>query len=141
MGAGDLATVPLILEGALRRLNVSTTTIIKPHDLTVEQWRVLDCVARGDEMTMTELARTVLVPTPTVTRIVDKLVSMALVYRSSGMNDRRHVLVHASTRGLRLHTRLAPQIRQAQASIFEGVTQKQQEQLLLLLRLLGQPSG
>lgn len=129
-----------MLEAVVRRINASTTALLKEDGLALEQWRVLDCLVGRGEMPMTELAAAVSVPAPTVTRIVDKLVSRALVYRSSGMNDRRRVLVHASQRGEDLHARLAPKVTRTHASAFDGLSREQQSQLFDLLRLLGEPA-
>lgn len=129
-----------MLEAVVRRINASTTAVLKEVDLTLEQWRVLDCLVDHGEMPMTELADAVSVPAPTVTRIIDKLVSRALVYRSSGMSDRRRVLVHPSQRGDDLHARLAPGVEGVHASVFAPLTAEQQAQFFGMLRLLRAPA-
>lgn len=131
-----VAVAPLLLEGVVRRLDAATIAIVRDEGLTLEQWRVLDCLVRRGEMPMTELAGAVLTPAPTVTRIVDRLVSRALVYRSAGMSDRRRVLVHASRRGEDVHSRLAPLVGQVHAAAFAGLTREQQDDFFGLLRLL-----
>lgn len=136
IGGDDAALAPLLLESVVRRVNASTALILKEHGLSLEQWRVLDCLVRKDEITMTELAGAVLSPGPTVTRIVDRLASLALVYRSSSMSDRRRVLVHASQRGKDLHTSLVPQVTHVHRSAFDVLTREQREQLFGLLSLL-----
>lgn len=133
---GAVAVVPMLLEGVLRRLNASNAAILKAEGLTPEQWRVLDFLVRGSEIPMTELAAAVSTPAPTLTRIVDKLVSRALVYRSSGMKDRRRVLVHASRRGEDLHARVAPDVTRVHQAAFEPLSAEQQQQLMGLLELL-----
>lgn len=131
-----MALAPLLLEGVVRRVNAATSAILAEHGLSLEQWRVLDCLVRQGEMPMTELAGAVLSPAPTVTRIVDKLVSRALVYRSSSMDDRRRVLVHASQRGKDLHARLKPQVTHVHTSAFDVLTSEQQKDFFSLLSLL-----
>jgi DNA-binding MarR family transcriptional regulator len=130
-----------MLEGVVHRINASAAALLKTEGLTLEQWRVLERLARHGEAPMTELAAAVLTPAPTVTRIVDKLVSRALVYRSSAMNDRRRVLVHASSRGEDLHARLAPAVREAHASVFEGLTPEQRQEFSRLLSIILDGSG
>lgn len=130
------AGAPRLLEGILRRLNASTASVVKAEGLTLEQWRVLDFLVRGSEIPMTELAAAVSVPAPTVTRIVDKLVSRALVYRSAGMNDRRRVLVHASRRGEDLHARIGPEVALVHQAAFAPLSREQKEQFWALLELL-----
>lgn len=120
MRDGDEASgTCLMLESIVRRINAATTAILKESDLTLEQWRVLDCLIHQREMPMTELAAAVMMPPPSVTRAVDRLVSRALVYRSAAMNDRRRVLVHASRRGEELHARIAPEVAEAHGSAFD----------------------
>lgn len=74
---------------------------------TIEQWRVLNLLADGHGHTMTEVAEYALLPAPTATKLVDRLVTDNLVYRRPDPGDRRRVLVHAADRGRELHTRLA----------------------------------
>lgn len=40
---------------------------------------------------------------PTVTRIVDKLVTSSLAFRETGPTDRRRVTLHASKHGVQTH--------------------------------------
>ena len=67
--------------------------------LNLEQWRTLDLLADGDGHSMTEIAGHVMVPAPTLTKIVDRLVESALVYRRPDERDRRRILVFLSDRG------------------------------------------
>lgn len=135
------ALAPLLLEGLVHRLNTSISAALKDDGLTPDQFRVLNYLVRRDEVPMTELATAVLIPAPTVTRIVDKLVSRALVYRSSAMNDRRRVLVHASRRGEEVHERLAPQLMRVNRDAFATLTHEQQEEFFGLLgKLTGSDS-
>jgi DNA-binding MarR family transcriptional regulator len=71
---------------------------------TVDQWRVLRALGDGAGHLMGELAGTLLIAQPTLTRLVDGLVDHALVYRQRSGVDRRRVAVHLSRQG---HVRLA----------------------------------
>lgn len=73
-----------------------------PQELTLEQWLVLDALV-GRAQTMTDLAERTCITGPTLTRIVDRLVSVAAVYRELDAGDRRKVRVHLSVRGKGLH--------------------------------------
>jgi len=77
---------------------------------TLDQWRVLDLLADGAGHPMTEIAAHVMVPAPTLTKIVDRLVDNALVYRRADETDRRRVLVFLSEHGRATYARLAPQV-------------------------------
>lgn len=74
---------------------------------SIEQWRVLNLLADDAGHTMTEVADHALLPAPTATKLVDRLVNENLVYRHPDPADRRRVLVYAADRGRELHARLA----------------------------------
>lgn len=126
MGAG-LATerqigsagVPLSL--ALARLTHAAerelAAVLRAEGLRVEDWRVLDHLARSGKASMSELAEATLVSGATVTRLVDKLTSLGLLYRTPGAVDRRLVHVHLSARGARRHAALAVAVQHAEAAM------------------------
>ncbi|NRQ40089.1 winged helix-turn-helix transcriptional regulator [Nonomuraea sp. NN258] len=68
-------------------------------DGTVDQWRVLGLLADGKGHPMTQVAEHVILAAPTVTKIVDRLISRGLVYRRVDDTDRRRVLIFISARG------------------------------------------
>lgn len=88
---------------------------------SIEQWRALALLADGRGHTMTELADFALLPAPTATKLIDRLVADNLVYRHPDPADRRRVLVHAAERGLRLHARLAQAIDRVQAEMLDAI--------------------
>ena len=74
--------------------------------VTVEQWRILRALSDGHGHSMGDLAEAVLMPHPTLTKAVDRLVDDALVYRRQDAADRRRVAVYLSDRGRDLLARL-----------------------------------
>lgn len=81
---------------------------------TLEAWRVLDLLADGGGHSMTEIATYALVLPPTLTKIADRLIDAALVYRRPDDTDRRRILVFLSERGREQHTALAPRVAAAE---------------------------
>ena len=65
----------------------------------LEQWRILRTLHDSDGMTMRELADAVSLNRPTMTKVVDKLVAEAHVYRVPDINDRRKVRIFLSDQG------------------------------------------
>lgn len=109
--------------------------------LTVDQWRVLDLLADREGHPMSEIAATIVVPGPTLTKIVDKLVDAALVYRLVDERDRRRVLAFLSERGHELHRRVSPRITGAEAAAVEGLGPDATPFLALLTRLAQDYAG
>lgn len=96
--------------------------------LNIEQWRVLTLLADGAGHPMTEIAGYALVPAPTLTRIVDRLIDRTLVYRRVDDDDRRRVLVFLSSRGSVLFREVGIEVAEAERDLTEelGVTDSNQ---------------
>jgi DNA-binding MarR family transcriptional regulator len=75
------------------------TEVLKSNGATVEEWRVLSLLDGDVGHTMTEIAEFAMVQAPTLTKVVDRMVSANLVLRRVDDADRRRVLVFASDRG------------------------------------------
>jgi DNA-binding MarR family transcriptional regulator len=72
--------------------------VLKSDGATIEEWRVLSFLGDGGQ-TMTEIAEFAMVQAPTLTKLIDRMVSANLVIRRVDDADRRRVLVYASDRG------------------------------------------
>jgi MarR family transcriptional regulator, organic hydroperoxide resistance regulator len=105
------------------------------NGLNLDQWRALDLLADGDGHSMTEIAGYVMVPAPTLTKIVDRLVESALVYRRPDERDRRRILVFLSERGRDLHRRLAPDVQRTEHELAAQLGTDAPQLLDLLHRL------
>ena len=79
---------------------------------TVDEWRALTLLTDGRSRPMSELAEFAMVPAPSLTRLVDRMVSDNLVYRKVDTRDRRRVLVRIAPRGEALHRRLLERLAQ-----------------------------
>ena len=88
---------------------------------SIEQWRVLTLLADAQGHTMTEIADYALLPAPTATKLIDRLVADNLVYRHPDPTDRRRVLVHAAERGHELYERLAGTLDRMQAHLLQAI--------------------
>lgn len=102
----------------------------------LEQWRVLDLLSDGNGHPMTEIAGHAMVPAPTLTKIVDRLIASALVYRRPDEIDRRRVLVFLSDHGREVHDRLAPEVTRAETEFTEELGGSEYEHLMELLKRL-----
>lgn len=96
----DAAAFPVELLTVAQRLAARGLAAALAEDgCAVEQWRVLRALGDGEGHLMGELAATLLIAQPTLTRLVDGLADHALVYRQQSVVDRRRVAVHLSRQG------------------------------------------
>jgi DNA-binding MarR family transcriptional regulator len=87
-----------------RRASRGLAQALAEDGCTVDQWRVLRTLADGQGHPMGELAADLVIARPTLTRVVDSLTDLSLVYRRQSDRDRRRVAVFLSRQGrARLH--------------------------------------
>lgn len=85
--------------GVNRQIEQTLDTGLRSHGLSVEHYRVLQAVKAENGLTMGDLAARVFVDSPTLTKIIDKMVASADVYRGPDPRDRRRVLIFLSDKG------------------------------------------
>jgi MarR family transcriptional regulator, organic hydroperoxide resistance regulator len=83
----------------LMQANRHVTRQLASEGVSVEQWRVLKVISQHGGLTMREMARMLSLHHPTLTKIVDKMVAEALVYRVPDPDDRRKIRIFISEKG------------------------------------------
>ena len=137
MTATTQARLADLLSGAERQVALRIEQALGRSGVTLEQWRVMCCLSDGTGHPMSEIARSALVPAPTLTKHVDRLSERGLVYRRPDDRDRRKVLVFMAARGGRLFSRLDDAVRAEEARITRllGADSVNELQKLLALAL------
>lgn len=109
--------------------------MLRDHGLTEQQWRVIRALAAMDNIDAGELARRSFLLAPSLTRILQHLVSEKLVRRSSDANDQRRAVFSLTTAGQKLFSVVGPDSEALYAEIERefGV-----EKLEMLYELLGE---
>ncbi|CAM5591270.1 hypothetical protein SALBM311S_03210 [Streptomyces alboniger] len=110
-----------LLSHAERRLVERLAAVLTEEGCSVEQWRVLSIAADGEGHPMTEIAEYALMPAPSLTKLVDRMVADNLVYRRPDPDDRRRVLLYLSDRGRVLHQRTAHRVQAEQTRLLEAI--------------------
>lgn len=131
----DFARVLTLVE---RRVVLRVGEALKAEGGTLEEWRVLSFLGDGTGHAMTEIAEFALLSAPTLTKVVDRMVSLNLVLRRADDQDRRRVLVFASERGNETLTRWTAAVEREHESI---VTALGTEETALLRALLQRASA
>jgi DNA-binding MarR family transcriptional regulator len=106
---------------------------LRPEGLPIEQFRVLNALSQKDGQPMGALANRVLVDATTLTKLIDRMMAEALVYRAPDPHDRRKVLIFLATKGRALCDRLAPVVGEQQRQIFADLEDDKAEELKRLL--------
>ena len=127
-----------LLSHAERRVIRRLGGVLEDEGCTVEQWRTLVLLADGATHSMSEIGEFALLPPPTLTRLIDRMVAENLAYRKVDSLDRRRLLVHISRRGRALHNRLAERIERNRDEILADAGGAHVAQLTALLNNLAQ---
>lgn len=122
-----------LLARANREISRQLDERLQQEGVPVEQWRILTILANGKGHSMGELAEIVLLNHPTLTKIIDRMVSNVLVYRAHDPKDRRKVLLFLSDRGKILAKRLKPLAQSHEARIIQSYGYKSTNELKRLL--------
>lgn len=100
-------------------LRKKAAEVLSAEGLSLDEWLVIDALTSAPQ-TMTDLADYLCITGPTLTRVIDRLVSKALVYREVEPGDRRKVRVHIASRGKAAHAQTAKEL----AHVEDGVRTK-----------------
>nr|WP_255571967.1 MarR family transcriptional regulator [Celeribacter sp. PS-C1] len=119
-----------------RRLESSLSSTLKEKGLSLEHFRILTALAEEDGRTMSDLAAWALVDPPTMTKMVDRLVSAGSVYRAPSPTDRRKVLVFISDHGRELQAGAAKPVESCESEVFESIAAGDRAELSRILRTL-----
>ncbi|WP_329092073.1 MULTISPECIES: MarR family winged helix-turn-helix transcriptional regulator [unclassified Streptosporangium] len=106
MTTGLGSSLAYLLSRAERSVNRALAAAVTAEDVSVEQWRILRALADGRGHSMGDLAEAVLMPHPTLTKAIDRLIDRSLVYRGHDPGDRRKVAVFLADRGSELLARV-----------------------------------
>jgi DNA-binding MarR family transcriptional regulator len=111
----DVAQTAWLLSRAERCLTAQIQDAM--GETSVERWRTLELLADRTGHPMTEIAQFAMVPAPSLTRLIDGMVSESLVYRTADPRDGRRVLVHIAPRGVALHGELEGRLASLEAQL------------------------
>lgn len=130
-----------IVASVNRQLEEDLEERLRPEGVPVEHLRVLEVLDRGGAVPMGELAAQALVEPPTLTKIIDRMVSDSLVFRSPDKHDRRRVLIVLSRAGKALCKRLQRVSRAQEERLARQLPPDKATELRILLRELMRPNG
>lgn len=104
--------------------------------LTFSQYHLLEAIADGDAVGVSELAARAGVAIPTATRMLDCLGRDGVIVRRGSSGDRRCVEVRITARGRRLVAQKQALVRDATARLYDGLTPAERSSAVLVLTRL-----
>ncbi len=93
--------------------------IVRSKGIRVPEWRVMACLFDQDGLMITKLAEYALVEQSRLTRIIDQMDKKGLVKRRVGVDDKRKVTVHLTSKGKKLASGLVDEARVHEKKILE----------------------
>lgn len=128
-----------IVASVNRRLEEELQEHLRPSGIPIEQFRVLDALDGIGACPMGELAVRALAEPPTLTKIIDRMISESLVFRAPDPDDRRRVLILLAPAGKALIKRLRKVSGAQEQRLAKQLRQGKADELRNLLRGLVDP--
>lgn len=136
----DVDASPIAIFGRITRIEryeaVALRAVYRRHQVDASEYRVLAALRRsGPEyrLTPTELYRSVLVSSATMTECLDRLERRGLITRRPASTDRRSVVVELTPRGRTVAGQAHADMVSTQATLLDGLSPRDQSSLARLL--------
>ena len=107
--------------------------IVKRHNLTEQQWRIVRVLAEHPSMDFHDLAFRTCILRPSLTGILTRMERDGLVLRLKPVNDQRKLYVSLTKEGNALYQRAQAQVEEAYQQIEAEYTPEKMTQLTALL--------
>jgi len=112
--------LPLALLRARETVMSPIRRVLKAHDVTDQQWRVLRVLHENGVMDAKELAKSACVLAPSLTRIIKHLEQQDMLTRCADGKDGRRVLLDILPSGAELIESVTPEVQ----VIYQGLSDK-----------------
>ncbi len=133
----DVAFGYLILRSArLLRMNFLKLLSEHGHDITPEQWFLLNRLWEHEGPTQAELSDRAFNDRPNVTRMLDALERAKLVRREQDADDRRVSRVFLTEKGRALREELWPIALKGREQVYRGLSDHDYEELRRILSII-----
>jgi DNA-binding MarR family transcriptional regulator len=101
-----------------------TETSLTPVDLTIDMWRMLAVLSRGEARRQVDLVGMTSIEASTVSRLVTKLARMGLVTRKRSETSNREVVIELTAKGRTLVDRIIPYAHELEQAAASGIPAK-----------------
>ena len=117
-----------------RKVAVSLNTRLRKHGMQIEAWRIPETLETAQRLTMGQLADIVLMNPPTLTKLVDRMVSDGLVHRQVARHNHRQINALATALGRKRMLRIRQEVEGQDAALLASLGRPATEELIELLK-------
>ncbi len=107
-------------------------------EITTEQWSVLACLWKKDDVTQQDLCNLTSKDKPSMTRLIDKLEKRKLVIRISSLADRRINLIQLTDAGKKLEEKATNLVQSIASKTLSNITDEELNQSRIVLKKIMQ---
>ena len=119
-----------------RHIQDMMNSVLRGYGLKLVEWRILDCLLSGQNLTIFDLAERAVVDRTVASRMVDKLADRGLVEKVLLKSDRRFAQVSLTRSGRSLLEKANHDVRTARMRLFADINADEATQLSRLLEKL-----
>lgn len=109
-------------------------SVLRDLDLTHAHFRVLQVLFEIDGQQIGDIARSIVIRQPALSRVIDQMEARKLVRRKQDKDDNRYMRVFLTPTGKRAYQDAWPAAHQIVEDALAGVTMEERERLLELLK-------
>lgn len=132
------AQISYALAAAHRKAAQGLTARLKKHGVQIEAWRVMELLDGELRLTMGELAKAALINPPTLSKLVDRMVSDGLVHRQIAAEDHRQINLLLTDLGRKRMLQIRDEVVEQDREILCGMGGEDSKRLLELLAQLAE---
>jgi DNA-binding MarR family transcriptional regulator len=121
------------LAAAHRAVHVSLTERLKKHGVQIEAWRIMETLSEGQKHTMGGLAQLGLINPPTLSKLVDRMVSDGLVHRRVADGDHRQINLHLTDLGRKRMIQIRADVEEQDHELSSQLGLREADELVDLL--------
>jgi DNA-binding MarR family transcriptional regulator len=134
-------SLPYLMNRLLASLNRDLDTQLRAMGYTIQEWRVLATLCACGSVTLNRLVEVAVVPQPTVSRLIARLVERGLVDRSAVDGDARLVEASITPRGRTAVSAMLPVVTELHERVMQGFTEEQQRRLMVATQRMMRNAG
>ncbi|MFS0861837.1 MarR family winged helix-turn-helix transcriptional regulator [Fredinandcohnia sp. 179-A 10B2 NHS] len=127
----------VVLSRAYRSVNERVEEDVKGYGLNLTEFAVLELLYHKGETPIQHIGKKVLLSSGSITYVVDKLEKKNFLVRKPCPKDRRVTWASITEEGTKFMDEIFPKHQQAIESIVGGLTDKEKEEMMVLLKKLG----